>query len=536
MHFNRPHAQNRPPRRPAWQWLGVWIAAVLAIVAGQASAASAPAIPATVPSAAATPAAIIQLSGEIDNFSRDALKKNIVAARAAGARTILLQINTYGGLVTAGLDMSRFLKSQNDLHLIAYVDDKAISAGAMIALACDEIVMAPSATLGDSAPIALSSGGGLNPLPPTERAKIQSPILADFDDSAARHGYDPALVEAMVVVDHIVYWVQDAGGNRRFVAPAERTELLAKGWSDVPGVAQPIDSAERLLTVHTRQAIQFGLASGQSASAQALAAERHLQIVGTFAPSAGDAVVNALGSHMGRFALFTVFLLSLYIALHAPGHGLAEAVALTSLGALLGVPLLTGYAQWWEIIVMLVGLGLLALELFVIPGFGVAGISGIVLFLGGLILTFVGREPSGLPGIFPHLPATWSSLQSGMIVVIGGLVCSALLSQLLRSYLPKLPYFNRLILTTAGGGELPVAEQDHWPFTGTLGQAVTDLRPGGSAEFPYADATRIAAVVSDSGFVAKGTNVVVRETGGNRVLVRPLPSVEAPTPPKGAAE
>ena len=308
---------------------------------------------------------------------------------------------------------------------------------------------------------------------------------------------------------------------------------------DVPGVTQPVDSAERLLTVHTRQAIQFGLAKGQSPSPEALAQERGLRIVGTFAPSAGDAVIEALGSGMGRFALFTVFLLSLYIALHMPGHGLAEAVAVTSLGALVGVPLLTGYAQWWEIIVMLVGLGLLALELFVIPGFGVAGISGIALFLGGLVLTFVGREPSGLPGILPHFQGTWSALQNGMLVVIGALVCSALISQVLRSFLPKLPYFNRLILTTGGvapgGAEMPAGADDHWPFTGTLGRAVTDLRPGGSAEFPYADATQITAVVSDSGYVAKGTAVVVLETRGNRVLVRPLPAAETPVL-KGAAE
>ncbi len=515
---------SSPLAAPSVGWVAYVLMAAVVVLGMSLASVAATTAPAPQGAPVVRPAAVIHLSGQIDNFSRDQLKKNIVATRAAGADTIILEIDTYGGLVTAGLDISRFLKNQQDLHIIAYVNDTAISAGAMIALACNEIVMAPSATLGDSAPISMTSNGDLNPLPATERAKIESPILADFDDSAVRNGYDPALVEAMVVVDRVVYWVQDKEGQRRFVTPAQRTQLLTSGWIDVPDVTQPIDTAERLLTVHTRQAIAYGLASGQSPSVQTLAQSRHLEIVATYSPGMGDELIRMLGGNLGRFALFTIFLLSLYVGLHMPGHGLAEAVALVSLGALLGVPLLTGYAQWWEIVVILAGLSLLALELFVIPGFGVAGISGIILFLGGLVLTFAGGEPSGMPGVLPHLKGTWSAIQGGMVVVIAALVCAALLSQILRSYLPKLPYFNRLILTAtsgaAGGVELPRDDNDHWPFVGTAGRTVTDLLPGGSAEFPYADVTRITGVVSDSGFIARNTPVEVRDTTGNRIVVR----------------
>src|SRR3982751_1474708 len=84
---------------------------------------------------------IVVLKGEIDEYNKSSLVKRFEEARKQGADTIILQINTYGGLVTSGLEISQFLKRQNDLHVIGYIDEKAISAGAMIALACNEIVM-----------------------------------------------------------------------------------------------------------------------------------------------------------------------------------------------------------------------------------------------------------------------------------------------------------------------------------------------------------------------------------------------------------
>src|SRR5689334_12764665 len=86
---------------------------------------------------------VITIDGQIDDYSKGALERRFEKARALNADTVILQIDTYGGLVTSALEMSRFIKRQNDLHVIAFVHDKAISAGAMIALACDELVMSP---------------------------------------------------------------------------------------------------------------------------------------------------------------------------------------------------------------------------------------------------------------------------------------------------------------------------------------------------------------------------------------------------------
>src|SRR5829696_6660717 len=168
------------------------------------------------PPAARETAVVISLSGTVDDFNRDALQRRYEKARRLGAGTVILEIDTYGGLVSSALDISRYIKNQTDLHTIAFVNSKAISAGALIALACDEIVMTPSATLGDCAPIQYDPSGGLRTMGEAERAKAESPVLADFEESAQKNGYDPLLARAMVTVKTTVHYVEnEASGKKR---------------------------------------------------------------------------------------------------------------------------------------------------------------------------------------------------------------------------------------------------------------------------------------------------------------------------------
>ncbi len=502
------------------------LAAILVIVMGAMGAVGAQVEstqPATAWATIPSSTVIIRLEGSIDDFNRDALFRRFKEARKLGATTVILDVNTYGGLVTAGLDISRFLKQQDDLHVVAYVGEKAISAGAMIALAADEIVMGSSALLGDAAPIAASPGGGMQPLGDAERAKAESPILEDFYDSAIKNGYDPQLAQAMVQVGRTVHWVESDEGKRKFVDAEQYKKLTGEGWKPVEGVRDPIDAANTLLTVSTDLAIKLGLAKSVAPSAEALAAERNLSIVATLVPSGGEKLIGWLDNGIIRFVLMLVFMQSLYAALHAPGHGFPEVLALSSLGILVGIPMLTGYAQWWEVLAIITGLVLIALELFIIPGFGLPGITGIVLFLFGLTMTFVGSEPPELPGFLPSMAGTRDALKQGLFIVTGGMGCSLLLWFWLSRYLPKLPYFNKLILhTTAGGAEPGAAamtsRDEGMPLVGDGALAITDLRPSGSARVESTGT--ITPVVSDSGFVKAGERLIVREVSGNRIVVR----------------
>ena len=199
---------------------------------------------------------------------------------------------------------------------------------------------------------------------------------------------------------------------------------------------------------------------------------------------------------------------------------------MSALGVLVGVPMLTGYAQWWEVLAVIVGLVLIALELFVVPGFGLPGITGLALFVFGLTMTFVGSEPGG-PSWFPKSSGAWDALKQGLFIVTGGMLSSLFLWFWLSRYLPKLPYFNKLILTgDAGGagtgaGAIAGIEVDAGaPHVGDAAMAITDLRPGGSARLEASGS--VTPVVSDSGFVKAGERLIVREVAGNRVVVRPV--------------
>lgn len=509
------------------------VLAVLLMACLAASVRAEPAGPATKPAPpAGEKAVVVSLSGEVNDYTRDALVRNFAVARQRGATVVIVRIDTYGGLVTSGLDISRFLKNQHDLHTVAFVDSKAISAGAMIALACDEIVMTPSASLGDCAPIRVSSVGGMENVGATERSKMESPVLSDFAESARRNGHDPLLAAAMVSLPYTVHWVEAADGSRRFVDAADYKTLTASGdWKPVAGEKDPIDSPDTLLTVSTPEAVRFGLARGTAATAEALAAERGYPVVADLSPSAADVIVAVLGGPWVRGLLLVVFLQSLFIALQTPGHGAAEAVCLVALGLLVGVPLLTGYAQWWEIAMIFVGLGLVAFEIFVFPGHLVSLVVGGVMVLAGLLLTFIGNVWT-VPGSW-QMPGTLAGLEKGVQVMAAGLVCSFLLSMWLRRYLPQLPYFNRLILTATTGGDAATTlpprvvgpadlAEDVWPFVGTIGVATSELKPGGLAKFPYGDDTRVAAVVNEAGFVPAGAKLLVREVRGNRIVVRAI--------------
>jgi membrane-bound serine protease (ClpP class) len=470
------------------------------------------------------PAVVISLHSEVDDFTRDALERKFAEARAMGAKTIILDMDTPGGLVTAGLDISRFIRRQDDLHVIAFISNKAYSAGAMIAVACNEIVMAPASVVGDCAPIVFNTSGELEAMPAAERAKAQSPIVNDFDASADRNGYDRLLLESMVIVERTVHWIQSPTGERKFVDDADYHKLTDAGWKPVAGVPDPLDGPQTLLTLQTDIAQKVGLAAAVSDSPQTLADQRGLKIIADLTPGVGENFVALLGSAAIRSLLLTIFMACLYIALSAPGHGAAEATAILALGLLLGVPLLTGYAQWWEVIAIFGGLALLAFEIFVFPGHGVSAVVGIILILAALLMTFVGKEPTGLPGTFPSLGQSWIDLRTGMIAIIAALISSLLLSMWLRQFLPKIPYFKHLILPPVSGTPDSASPNNSWPGVGTEGTALSDLRPAGKAQFAdLVGETRTIPVTSETGYLPAGTKLVVQQSNGGRlVVVRPV--------------
>jgi membrane-bound serine protease (ClpP class) len=516
--------------RIAWRW------AITACLIGCGSLVAAPSTTAKTPTTGAR-AAIVTIEDEINDITFASLKRRVDDVRAAGAKVLILEMDTPGGLVSSALDICNYLKNITDLKTIAWVRPSAYSAGAMISLACNEVVMTSASRIGDCAPIILSPTDGIVELGKTERAKAESPILKEFRDSAHRNHYDPLLCEAMVRQGSEIWWIERVSDkSRKFALKAEKEAHLAdkkepwrlveKMWDpalkeDV-AVRQPIVEDRDLLTLTQSEALAYGFSKAIVSNEEELAkfygfATDILRLTPNWAEIASD----FLSSPLIRGILMMLIALGVYAEFNAPGHFVGAGVALVALVIFLGAPYLTGLADIWEILLVFVGVILLGVEIFVIPGFGVAGIAGILFIMVGFIATFVPSEPG--PLVIPRLPGTWLGLQTGIQVVFGGLGMAIMAMWLLNKYLPHMPGARNLFLMPTSATSAGRSAAQFFPTNsnetlalGDVGDTITRLRPAGKALF----GGRRVDVITQGQMVDEGRAVEVIDLSGNRIVVR----------------
>ncbi|MHC4091538.1 MAG: NfeD family protein, partial [Planctomycetota bacterium] len=527
-------------------------AAVLVLTGAVGAGPAVRAAPGEVAAASAEPSprpgAIVTITGEISDVTFESIHRRVNLAREGGAQVIVFEIDTPGGAVVAALEICDFIKNLSDIHTVAWVNTQAISAGSMISMACDEIVMTPASAIGDCG-VLMGSPIGVQAVPEELRAKAESPVLMQFRDSANRFGYSNALCEALVVSEKVIWWLENAEtGEREFVTdqvkamrvgegldpttqPAgdePRTWKLVESYVDpITGrsiaVEQPIVDETELLTMTQSEAIVYGFAKGIVGSESDL--QQRYNLAGELARfefTWSELLVRYMTSMPVRIILLILILLGAYVEFHTPGVGLAGLVALICLAIFAGAPYLTGLASVWELVLIAIGVLLLVLELFVIPGFGVAGIAGIVLIFVGLFGTFVPAEP-GPWRVVPQLPATWEAIKSGLTAMfISGLVSIAAMWYLAR-YLPQIPVASQLILSgeVARGQTLDAgspAIETVAVEIGDRGVTLSVLRPAGTARIRGERRN----VVTEGEMIARGAPVEVLEVQGNRVVVRQL--------------
>ena len=486
-------------------------------------------------------ASIVTIDDEINDVTYTSMKRRIEDARDTGATMIVLELNTPGGLVSSALDICKYIKNTTDVKIVAWVNQDAYSAGVMIALSCDEVVMASSSRMGDCAPIILSPTEGLKELGKTERAKAESPILKEFHDSAIRNDYDPLLCESMVRLGNEIWWLENGhSGERKFVLKGDKEKLLEEegsAWRTIKqmhdavtdkliDLRQPIVEERDLLTLTQTEALAFGFAKAIVSNRSEL--RSHYGVTGDLIrlePNWSEGIADFLSSPIVRTVLMMLIALGAYAEFHAPGHMVGGAVALVALIIFLGAPYLTGLADVWEILLVILGVILIAVEVFVIPGFGVAGILGIMLILVGLIATFVPAEPG--PIIVPRMPATWLGLKTGLQVVFGGLALSLGGMWLLSKYLPQIPGARGMLLPPAPAHAASTVDMlDAGAAAaarsvvqlGDAGTTLTKLRPAGKAHING----RRVDVIAQGKMIGKGVSVEVVEAAGSRVVVREI--------------
>src|SRR5215813_13589159 len=414
---------------------------------------------------------VAPIEGIIDLGLAPFVQRVLKEADDAGAAAVILEINTFGGRLDAAVLIRDALLNAR-VRTVAFVNRRAISAGALIALAAEKIVMADGGTIGAATPVQIGQPG--SPAQPVEE-KTVSFVRKEFRATAESRKRPPLIAEAMVDAD------------------VEIPGLIEKG---------------KLLTLTTEGALQHKVADFRADTLEGVLERLGLAGVEVRRPSPNWAenVVRFLTHPVVSSLLITIGMLGIIMEILTPGFGLPGGLGITSLALFFWGHWLVQLAGWEELLLVGSGLVLLVLEGFVIPGFGLAGVLGIGTLLAGLSLSFVG---AGAPWAFIIKAA--GSVVFSLLLALGARIA------LLR-FLPRLPFGRRLILETglSASQEYAAAPESASHWFGKRGIAISPLRPAGFAEI---EKQRVD-VVSDGEFIDAGAPIVVTRVDGNRIVVR----------------
>jgi len=467
---------------------------------------------------------IIPCKGLIDDGLKESIERRTRIALDGGAKYVIYEISTYGGLLKSGDAIAKyFLDTGKKAHTVAFITTEAISAGAMIGVSCSEIVMRSTATIGACAPVMM--GGELEGV---EREKTESFVRGIFDRAAETNRYPKPLLRAMVTVRVEVYRIRNKQtGEYEFFEGDE----LPKD----PNVydlenKELIDSDEELLTLTASKALEYGLAGAIVEDREGLLdflAGRDGVVISR--PPAvlevnwSEKMVRRLNHPAVMSVLIMVALLGIYIELSTPGVGLPGLVAVICLAVIIGSKYLVGMANWVEIALFFVGVLLLLIEFLVIPGFGVAGVLGIVFVLAGLFGMLMRNPPERLP--WPRTEFDWQLLVYNALGMAGGVLGFAVLAAIFAKYLPRIRFLSGLILSPAAAktGEefevslsAPADNAAKGVVVGEIGEVFSTLRPAGKAKF----GDSIVDCLTEGEFVNEGVKVRIVEIRGNKVFVK----------------
>ncbi len=474
-------------------------------------------------------AAVITCHDMIDDGLVQSIKRRTATALEQGAGYLIYDIDTFGGGLFAAYDISDYFLHEINAkaNTVAYVSKKAISAGALISVACEDIIMKEKTRIGDCAPMALGSK-----LEGVEREKIETDTRTAFETSAEHNGYPAVLLKAMVTQQIEVYRIKNSGTGEFEFFEGDRLPKDANAY-DLEN-KELIVSSDELATLTASEAVEYGVARAQVKDLQGvldfLADRDGVTFIGEPAvlrTNWSEEMVRWLNSPAVMAVLVMLAMLGAYIELSSPGVGLPGLVALVCVVTIIGSKYLVDMANWLEVLILIVGVLLLMTEVFILPGFGLAGFLGIMCILAGLFGMLSPNLPNEVP--WPDSELEWDLFADGVLGLLGGLAGFVLLVWLITRYLPKIPFLRGLILVptvAAGGGGIgvsmtsPPTSQSKGLQVADTGEIVSALRPAGKARFGEA----IVDVIAEAEFLDKGTPVEIIEIHGNRVVVRAVES------------
>jgi len=410
----------------------------------------------------------VPVTGEIELGLAPYIQRAVKEAAEVGAAALILDIDTPGGRVDAAEIISDAL-TDSEVPVYSLINRRAYSAGALIALSTSRIYMRPASVIGAATPV---DGTGTK-----APEKIVSAMRSQMRALAESNGLEPEVAAAMVDEDIEIDGVVESG---------------------------------KLLTLTTEEAVEIGYAEAiEDLDALLVELGHEGATVVTLELNWAERLVRFFSSSLVSPFLLSLGFLGLLIEIRTPTFGLAGTMGLISLGLFFGSNMIVGLAGLEDVLIVGAGLVLLGIEAFVVPGFGIFGVAGVVAILTGLYMSLLGNIPT-----MPDFTRAAWVLTSSMLLLIGS--AWALIRTLpSSSRLAESGIFLPAKTASAIGYESAEVRSD---LVGKYGTAITDLRPAGTA---LIGDERID-VVSESEWISAGTPVKVLSAEGYRHIVRSI--------------
>ena len=431
----------------------------------------------------------LDIKQNITPATRRQVKQAFEAADTLGAKAFIINMNTYGGTVVDA-DSIRTMILRSKIPVYVFIDNNAASAGALISIACDGIYMRPGSSIG-AATVVNQTGEAMPD-------KYQSYMRSTMRATAEAHGKDTVITAEN---DTIISWFRDP--------------KIAEAMVDESIYIEGISDTGKVLTFTAMEAIENGYCEGTAENVEEVIQKlgfKEYELV-KYELTWIEKIIGFLVNPIISGLLIMAIIGGIYFEMQSPGIGFPLGIAVLA-AVLYFAPLyLEGLAANWEIVLFIVGVILVAIEIFAIPGFGVAGISGIILMFAALVLSLIDNVNFDFEGV--ELRGFGIAVTTVVLGIFGGFLLSLYLGR--KVFTAESGIFRNFALKTVQHRDEGYVSVETIMLTlkGKKGIAQTVLRPGGKVNID----NEIYDAVAETGFIDRGANVVVTRIEATQIYV-----------------
>jgi membrane-bound serine protease (ClpP class) len=434
------------------------------------------------------PVYIIPVRADIDDSLVYIVRRGVREATAKDAQAIILDMDTNGG---KGSSMEKIMDLMAGFkgETITFINNKAFSAGAFISVSTKHIYMSESGVIGAAAPVMVSPSGEAQDLPSTMEKKVSSAFSAMMRAAAQRNGHNPKVVEAMVKMDD---GLEIEG--KTIKQKGELLTLTSKEATAKYGNPPKALLAEGIVENMDDLIKKFKFPAESIRRIEVTGVEKLAQIITTIAP-----------------LLLLIGIAGIYLEFKTPGMSVFGFIGVTSLLIFFFGHYIAGLSGKEEVLVFFIGLMLIGVELFILPGHVLPGILGGILIFGSLLWAMIDKMP-GTP-IIPTFPEMRLPLANLAGAFIGATIVIIMLLRLLPKGTSRL---GGLVLQTQLAGEDYRTSSSNQSLVGRKGVSLSLLRPSGTARID----DKIVDVITEGEFLPPNQEIVVKEVHGAEIIVR----------------